>query len=192
MIWGNVLFSFLYVVFSFELWYIVNGWIGFGVLSEWSPFIVHYVIISLPSPPPSLPTVTDQYNIPFVMFWIVVLVNIYFIAKLPLNKDFRKLKDKMIVADALLGLLYVISNYAVWFNVNQWANSNIASNWSPLLVTPSNVANNAPVEITFSSLWNIPFTLFWVIVAINIFFIVKLRSKEPKIQIDMSDPLDED
>lgn len=87
----------------------------------------------------------------------------------------------MILVNALLGLLYVISSYVLWMDINQWSNWNIASDWSPILITPHRIPNVPTVQMPILSLWNIPFILFWVILAVNLYFIIKLqRSKETK------------
>jgi hypothetical protein len=87
MILANVLLGAVYLLLSFNLWNIVNNWLNYGVGSEWSPLIIHYAIIKLPQPYPSLPTVRDQYNSPFILFFITLVVNIYFIIRLGRSKE---------------------------------------------------------------------------------------------------------
>jgi hypothetical protein len=47
-----------------------------------------------------------------------------------------QLKHKvMLLVNALLGLLYVVSSYWIWAEVEKWFKWNIASNWTPFLST---------------------------------------------------------
>ena len=88
----------------------------------------------------------------------------------------------MILVNALFGLLYVYLSYSVWdtifnFISLNWANLSAASSFSPLTM-----------YLTTGAFWgfsidvvNTPFILFWVVLATNLYFIVKLeRDKEAK------------
>jgi hypothetical protein len=92
-----------------------------------------------------------------------------------------KLVKYAVVANIVLSLLYVVSSYVIWMDLNQWRNWNIASNWSPILITPYRIPDTPTVQMPVFPLLNFPFILFWVILAVNLYFIVKLqKSKETK------------
>jgi len=92
----------------------------------------------------------------------------------------------MILVNVVLGFLYVVSDYALWNIVGgtSWRFYGAVASWSPLYVTPTYyppiqqrpyIPNAMPVPLL-----NIPFLLFWVMFAVNLYFIIKLgRSKEP-------------
>jgi len=90
----------------------------------------------------------------------------------------RKLVIYAIVVDIILGLIYAYSSIVVWNYFNNWAGYNIV--WSPLFITPHTVSEmSLPPQL--HSLPNFSFLLFWVILAINICFIVILgRRNEAK------------
>jgi hypothetical protein len=88
----------------------------------------------------------------------------------------------MIAVNVVLALLYVISSYALWSSINEWGNV-VKVNWSPLYVTPIPAGSIAYYvgSTPPTQLLNIPFLLFWVMFATNLFFIIRLyRSKEKK------------
>jgi hypothetical protein len=106
-----------------------------------------------------------------MLFWALLAVNLYFVTKLRIIN--RGAKKWMIVFNVLLGLVYGISCFVLWMNVDQWISWNITSNWSPLLVTPHRVPNMPTVETPVFPLWNIPFILFLVMLATNLYFILQ-------------------
>ena len=83
----------------------------------------------------------------------------------------------MILANVVLGLVYVASTFVLWRDIGGWVNDGDVS-WSPLFITPLQGPYflGPPVRVP---LVNIPFLLFLVIFAVNLYFIVKLgRNKE--------------
>ena len=47
----------------------------------------------------------------------------------------------ILAVNGLLGFLYVISSYYLWADVNRWTSWNIASIWSPILITGYRIPN---------------------------------------------------
>jgi hypothetical protein len=92
-------------------------------------------------------------------------------AGLTMSKQFKL----MIIVNAFLGLLYVISSYSIWAEINRWGHWNITSIWSPILITAYRIPNLPTVQMPVGPLWNFPFILFWVILGVNIYFIVRLQ-----------------
>jgi hypothetical protein len=89
-----------------------------------------------------------------------------------------KLVKIAIVTNIALSLLFVLSNYFIWTNLNQWTRWNIASIWSPILIEAYRIPDMSTVQMPVGPLWNVPFLLFWIMLAVNLYFILKLqRSK---------------
>ena len=85
----------------------------------------------------------------------------------------------VIFVNVLLSLLFVVSNCSIWVEVKQWSLWNIASVWSPIYITPYRIPNTPQVQMPILPLWNIPFALFWVAMAVNLYFVVRLlRTKK--------------
>jgi hypothetical protein len=92
-----------------------------------------------------------------------------------------KIAKYAIAANVLVGLLFVLSSYFIWAEVNRWSVWNIASKWSPILITAYRIPNAPTVLMPVGPLLNFPFILFWVMFAVNLYFIIRLqRSKETK------------
>ncbi len=84
--------------------------------------------------------------------------------------------------NAFLGALYVISSYLIWFELDKWSRWNIASLWNPILVQPYHIPNTPQVLMPIFPLWNVPFILFVIMLAVNVFYLLKLHgSKQAKI-----------
>src|SRR4030042_6037796 len=82
----------------------------------------------------------------------------------------------MVLIDALLGLLFVYSSFSLWDHLNLWVDMGYGEAiWSPLVIT-------VDTGMLFRyEIPNSPFILFWVVLAVNLFFIIMLgRNKETK------------
>ncbi len=87
----------------------------------------------------------------------------------------------MLSVNAVLGLSYVISSYWIWAEVDKWSKWNIASIWTPISIIPYRIPNTAQVQMPILPLWNFPFMLFCVILAVNLYFILRLqKTKQTK------------
>jgi len=89
-----------------------------------------------------------------------------------------------IVANLLLALAFIYSNYSLWNFVNAEYPFLVASHWSPLgIVAPHyqyTEGNISLIQTPFLA-FNFPFWIFWTVLAINLVFIIKLgRNKETK------------
>jgi hypothetical protein len=92
-----------------------------------------------------------------------------------------KIVKYVVITNIVLSFLYVISSYLIWTDVNRWSKWNIASIWSPIQITAYHIPDTPQVQMPVGPEWNLPFILFWVMLAINLFFIVKLqKSKQTK------------
>jgi hypothetical protein len=98
-------------------------------------------------------------------------------------KNMLKIVKYEIITNIALSLLYVISSYLIWTDVSQWSKWNTASIWSPLLITAYHIPNTPQVQMPVGPAWNLPFILFWVMLAVNLFFIVKLQKSKQTKQI---------
>ena len=94
----------------------------------------------------------------------------------------HKLGKIAVVTNILLALLFVYSNFSLWSFVNAEYPYLIASHWSPLGISaPHYVITDgsfAMVQTVFLY-FNFPFWLFFISIAVNLYFILKL-SKEAK------------
>jgi hypothetical protein len=99
-----------------------------------------------------------------------------------------KIAKIAIICNFMLSLLYVISDYVLWSIIGgeSWSYYGAVASWSPLYVTPvyPMITGSRPYNFSFSTpvpLLNIPFLLFLVMFATNLYFIIKI-SKESKRQ----------
>jgi hypothetical protein len=87
----------------------------------------------------------------------------------------------MILANIAIGIAFVFSNCLIWNAVNQ--PSYYSTGWGPtnVEIVPRPSVNGEPVPQVAFSLINYPFWLFWIAMAVNLYFIVRLqRSKDVK------------
>jgi hypothetical protein len=90
-----------------------------------------------------------------------------------------KIVKYAIATNVFLSLLYVLSSYFIWSELDRWTVWNISSKWSPILITAYRIPNVSTVLMPVGPLLNLPFILFLVMVAANLFFIIRLqKSKE--------------
>jgi choline-glycine betaine transporter len=88
-----------------------------------------------------------------------------------------------IVINILLALIFVYSNFSLWSLVNGEYPYLIASHWSPLgIVAPHYVLIDGSVSIvqTVYLYWNIPFWIFWVLMIVNVYFILRIGKELEK------------
>jgi hypothetical protein len=89
-----------------------------------------------------------------------------------------KLVRNAIIFNAILGLLYVYFSFSLWNTINGRLKDGYGSEWSAWQIGVIPLSNDHIVPV-FDL--NIPFWIFWVIVACNIYFIIRLqRRKETK------------
>jgi hypothetical protein len=91
-----------------------------------------------------------------------------------------KLVKYAIITNVVLSLLYVFSSLYLWDRVNSWLGGGSGSMWSPFQITLYPLSENWHM-VPIIPLANFPFWIFWVTIAINMYFIIKLWSdKEAK------------
>jgi hypothetical protein len=99
----------------------------------------------------------------------------------------KKLVKYSIIANIFLGLLFVYANYALWDSVNAEYPYLIASHWSPLgIVAPHYILNDNTIAMVQTAFlyWNTPFWIFFLLMAVNLYFVIKLaRTKESSQKI---------
>lgn len=88
----------------------------------------------------------------------------------------------MVIINVILAGAFLFANYSVWDTVNQTSYS--STDWGPFHVTvvPKNAVDGgvAVPQVAFS-IFNSPFWVFWVAVAVNLYFLYMLqRTKERK------------
>jgi len=94
----------------------------------------------------------------------------------------RNIVKYAIATNIILALLFVYSNFTLWALVNAEYPYLIASHWSPLGITaPHYIISDSIIAIvqTVFLYFNTPFWIFWVLLIVNLCFIIKI-SKEAK------------
>jgi hypothetical protein len=86
-----------------------------------------------------------------------------------------------IVTNILLALLFVYSNFSLWSLVNAEYPYLIASHWGLLGISAPHYAINADGSIAVVQgiflYFNSPFWIFWVLLIVNLYFILKLNTE---------------
>ena len=88
-----------------------------------------------------------------------------------------------LVVNAIVALLFAYSNFSLWSLVNTEYPYLIASHWSPLGISaPHYIINDSSISIvqTLYLYFNTPFWIFWVLLTVDLFFIVILAKKPSK------------
>ena len=92
---------------------------------------------------------------------------------------YKQLKP-MILVNSLLGLLYAFFSFSLWEDVNRLFNIGYGTQWSALKVTAFPIAESIHM-VPVQQMSNIPFWIFWIMLAANLYFIIKLeRNREAK------------
>jgi hypothetical protein len=89
-----------------------------------------------------------------------------------------KLVKYAIITNIALSLVFVLSNYSIWANVNKWTHWNIASTWSPIRIEAYRIPDMPTVLMPVGPLWNLPFLLFWVMLIVNLYVIFKMQKSK--------------
>jgi hypothetical protein len=67
------------------------------------------------------------------------------------------------------------------YTVDNWSNWCIGTSWTPIFITANLNPNTFHPPGVYPNILNISFLLFWVILAVNLYFIISLqKSKETK------------
>jgi hypothetical protein len=93
-----------------------------------------------------------------------------------MSKQFKLI----ILINILLSLIYAVSSYLIWEEVNKWSNWNIVSVWTPIFINPYRIPDTPQVTMPINPIWNFPFILFWVIFTTNLYFIIRLQRNKEK------------
>jgi disulfide bond formation protein DsbB len=88
----------------------------------------------------------------------------------------QKIVKYAIAINLILALAFVYSNFSLWSFVNAESPFLVASHWSPLgIVAPHYLYTDgsiSQIQTPFLA-FNYPFWIFWITLAMNLFFIVK-------------------
>jgi hypothetical protein len=93
----------------------------------------------------------------------------------------------VIVINTILGLIFISSNFSIWYDINSSYPTVTAFQWNPVLITAPHYVilddGIAMVQRIYSYI-NLPFWIFFVQMAVNLLFIVWLvRSKSSKTKL---------
>jgi hypothetical protein len=90
----------------------------------------------------------------------------------------------MISVNVLLSLLFIVSNYVLWGIIvgANWSYYGAVASWSPLFVTPTypNIVQRPYLMPQPEPLPNVPFYVFWVVMAVDIYFMIRLERGKVK------------
>ena len=82
----------------------------------------------------------------------------------------------IIFFNVMLGVAFVFSSYYIWYSLEEYPYT--TAHWSPFTVSyvQRNLVDGELVSITaIRFIPNYPFWLFWVAMAVNLYFIVRLE-----------------
>ena len=102
-----------------------------------------------------------------------------------------KIVKYAIVINVLLAFLFIYSNFTLWNLVNSYDNILVISHWSPLGISaPHYKYSNGSLAIvqTVYFYWNTPFWIFWVLLIVNLYFIVRLTKDVKKLSLNSEIP----
>ena len=88
-----------------------------------------------------------------------------------------------VICNIILALIFVYTNFSLWNLVNSGYPYLIVSHWSPLGISaPHYIINDSSISIvqTLYLYFNTPFWIFWVLLVVDMFFIVILTKKPGK------------
>ncbi len=92
-----------------------------------------------------------------------------------------KIVKYAIIVNIILGLVFVYSNLSLWSQINGNSTSLIiSSSWNPFTVSAMHYSYLNGVFSAVQTIffyYNIPFWLFFVAIAVNLYFIVKLGKR---------------
>jgi len=114
----------------------------------------------------------QQPNFSLYFFFILLLVNVYFLIRLGRNRSVqaKNSSQRMILANALMVLFFVVCNLIYVFSGKDVY-------WDPLLLT-SFTPGILDLDL---KLPNFSFYFFWVLLLINIYFIIALGRKASRL-----------
>ena len=90
MIIFNGFVGFLYFFANFDLWHRVNYWVLVDVGSEWGPFFVSSKYLGVPTTPSYSPIYDTQINSPFLIFFFLLAINLFFIIRIARSKETKQ------------------------------------------------------------------------------------------------------
>ena len=88
----------------------------------------------------------------------------------------------MILVNVLLSLVYVFSSYNFWEELNNWADWNMQSTWTPFYVYPHRIPNMPTVLMPVPRMLNLPFIIFCVIIVTNCVVLATYFFVIPRLQ----------
>ncbi len=96
-----------------------------------------------------------------------------------------KIANYAIITNILLALLFIYSNFALWNSINGNSTTKlITSHWNPLFVTARHYSYINGIFATVQGIFsycNTPFWIFLMLLAVNIFFLLKLSKDKVRV-----------
>ena len=88
----------------------------------------------------------------------------------------------IIVVNALLSLVYVVSSYFFWEQLNFWHYWSHQSTWTPFWVYPHRIPNLRELEMPLQPMLNLPFIIFCVTIITNCVMLATYYLVIPRLQ----------
>jgi hypothetical protein len=167
MILVNVLLGFLFV--ACNLAYVLSGkdvyWSNLW-LRSYTPGIL------------DLGTILPNFG--FYLFWVLLAVNGFFLYRIRQKMEIPHIQSKfktMLFINGLLSFLFVVFNFIYYYFGNRVL-TNIV--WSPLWLTFYNRQVAAQLGDVGLTLPNFSFYFFWILLAVNVYFLFRLHRVQVK------------
>jgi hypothetical protein len=119
-------------------------------------------------------------NFGFYLFWVLLAVNGFFLYRIRQKMEIPHIQSKfktMLFINVLLSFLFVAFNFIYYYFGNRVL-TNIV--WSPLCLTFYNRQVAAQLGDVGSTLPNFSFYFFWVLLAVNVYFLLRLQRFQVK------------
>ncbi len=93
----------------------------------------------------------------------------------------QKIVRNVLIANIVLTLIFLYTNISLWNAVNGTPPYHIESHWSPIGIIASHYTldNNGftSVDQTLYSYFNTPFWIFWLLLIVNMYAVIKLGQR---------------
>jgi hypothetical protein len=90
MIMVNALLGLFYVISSYWIWAEINKWVKWNIASNWTPILIYPYRI--PNTPQVQMALSPLWNFPFILFLVIIGVNVYFIIRLQRSKETKQIE----------------------------------------------------------------------------------------------------
>ena len=94
----------------------------------------------------------------------------------------KRFKLLLFLVNALLSLLYVVSSFSFWEQLNNWYDYNMQATWTLFYVYPHRIPGLPTVLMPVQKMLNVPFIIFLVIIVTNCAMLATYFLIVPRLQ----------